>query len=199
VDVPHLRGRRLLLRPLARDDYEAWRDVRRASREWLERWEPRRPPGETAPSARDDFVAMLADRAAEHAAGTGYSFGIFADDGFAGAMNMRPIERGPFQSARLGYWIDERVAGRGYMPEAIVLVLRFAFGEAGIHRVEANVIPRNAPSRRVMEKLGFREEGLALRYLQIAGVWEDHVRYAMTAEDWASQGAALEHTWLEEE
>ena len=86
------------------------------------------------------------------------------------------MQRGPLQNAHVGYWIDEACAGRGYMPESVVVLARYAFDDLRLHRLQVNIIPRNRNSRRVMEKLGLREEGIAIRYLEINGVWEDHVR-----------------------
>ena len=100
--------------------------------------------------------------------------------------------RGPFQSCFIGYWIDERYAGSGYMPDAVALVLRYGFEELGLHRMEAAIVPRNAKSRRVAAKLGLRDEGTAARFLQIQGVWEDHVRYAITREEWDERRAEFE-------
>ena len=106
------------------------------------------------------------------------------------------MQRGPFQSAYLGYWIDEEQAGRGYTPEGVVMVLRFAFEELTLHRVQISIVPRNDSSLRVVEKLGLRNEGTALRYLEINGVWEDHVRYAITSEEWTERRADLVEAWL---
>jgi ribosomal-protein-alanine N-acetyltransferase len=99
-------------------------------------------------------------------------------------MNVSSIQRGPFQNAYVGYWIDERMAGKGYTPEALVVAMRFAFEDLRLHRLQIAIIPRNRPSRRVVEKLGLRLEGIAERYLEINGVWEDHMRYAITTEEW---------------
>ena len=115
---------------------------------------------------------------------------------FAGEINLNSIQRGPFQNAYVGYWIDEAQAGNGYVPEAVVLVLRFAFEELGLHRVQIAIIPRNTASRRVVEKLELREEGVAERYLEINGVWEDHVRYAMTSEEWDVRRDELLTAWV---
>ena len=122
--------------------------------------------------------------------------GIFVDGAFAGEINLNSIHRGAFQSAYIGYWIDERVAGNGYMPESVVLVLRFGFEQLGLHRMQIAIIPRNANSRRVVDKLGLREEGVALRYLEINGEWEDHVRYAITSEEWETRRDELSAAWL---
>ncbi len=96
----------------------------------------------------------------------------------------------------MGYWIDEKRAGNGYVPEAVVVLARFAFEELRLHRLQISVIPRNDSSRRVMAKLGIREEGTALRYLEINGIWEDHVRYAITTEEWVERRQELEAVWL---
>ena len=180
-----LVGRRVSLRPLMPSDFEQWREVRTRSRDWLVRWEPKPIVGQ--PDAADDrrvFAARCGARDRERQLGTGYGFGIFVGPRFAGEINISSIQRGPFQNAYVGYWIDQAMAGHSYVPEAAVLVFRFAFEELALHRVQVAIIPRNQPSRRVAEKLGLRNEGTAFRYLEINGVWEDHVRYAITAEDW---------------
>jgi ribosomal-protein-alanine N-acetyltransferase len=121
---------------------------------------------------------------------------VFVNGVFAGEINLNSIQRGPFQNAYVGYWIDEALAGNGYIPEAFVVIARFAFEEIHLHRIQAAVVPRNAASRRVAEKLELRDEGTARRYLEINGVWEDHIRFAMTSEDWAERGDALVEKWI---
>ena len=106
------------------------------------------------------------------------------------------MQRGPYQNAYVGYWIDEAVAGNSYMPEAFVVLCRFAFDELGLHRLQASIIPRNGPSHRVAAKVGLRNEGTAARYLEINGVWEDHVRYAITSEDWEERREHYLRTWI---
>jgi ribosomal-protein-alanine N-acetyltransferase len=192
-----LVGRRLSLRPLTSGDFEQWREVRIRSREWLVRWEPRPIIGQ--PDAAEDrrvFAARCGARDRERQLGTGYGFGIFVSGRFAGEINISSIQRGPFQNAYVGYWIDQAMAGNSYVPEAAVLVFRFAFEELALHRVQVAIIPRNQPSRRVAEKLDLREEGVAFRYLEINGVWEDHVRYAITSEDWWQRREEYTATWL---
>ena len=125
--------------------------------------------------------------------GTGFGFGLFVDGRFSGEINLNTIQRGPFQNAYVGYWIDERCAGKSLMSEAVVVLAKYAFDELHLHRIQISIIPRNRNSRRVMEKLDIREEGTALRYLEINGVWEDHVRYAMTVEEWEERHEALLH------
>jgi ribosomal-protein-alanine N-acetyltransferase len=135
-------------------------------------------------------------RERERQLGTGYSFGIFVNERFAGEVNISSVVRGAFQSAYVGYWIDQAEAGKGYVPEACVLLFRFAFEEIGLHRLQVSIIPRNAPSRRVAQKLWLRGEGVALRYLEINGRWEDHVRYALTAEEWLERRDRYLTQWL---
>jgi [ribosomal protein S5]-alanine N-acetyltransferase len=192
-----LVGRRVLLRPLAVSDFDAWREVRRRSRDWLVKWEPKPIPGQ--PDAADDrrvFAARCGARDRERQLGSGYGFGIFVGERFAGEINVSSIQRGPFQNAYIGYWIDEAMAGHSYVPEAAVLVFRFAFEELALHRLQIAIIPRNRPSHRVAEKLGVRNEGIALRYLEINGTWEDHVRYAVTVEEWAERRDQYIRDWL---
>ncbi len=88
------------------------------------------------------------------------------------------------------------MAGAGLIPEAVVVVLQFAFETLRLHRIEVAIIPRNMASRRVVEKLGLRNEGVAIGFLEINGEWEDHVRYAMTSEEWTVRGPELRATWL---
>ena len=192
-----LLGRRVLLRPLTRDDFGAWREVRRRNRVRLKQWEPQAVPGR--PDTAKDFRAF-ADRCAarrrERQQGAGHGFGVFVDGCFRGEMNLSSIHRGPFQSCYVGYWIDEAVAGNGYTPEAFVVVARFAFEELRLHRLQVAVVPRNAASLRVVEKLRLRYEGLAERYLEINGVWEDHHRFAMTEEEWTARADELVSAWI---
>jgi ribosomal-protein-alanine N-acetyltransferase len=192
-----LRGRRVTLRPLVIGDFAAWQDVRRRSHDWLTKWEPRRPPGTPdVTDSRSAFAARCRARDRERQLGTGYGFGIFDGDRFCGEININGVQRGPFQSAYVGYWIDEAAAGQGLVPEAVVVLCRHAFEELGLHRLQIAIIPRNRASRRVVEKLDLRDEGTAVRYLEINGVWEDHVRYAITAEEWRDRRMDLLTEWV---
>ena len=193
-----LEGRRVALRPLAAEDFEAWREVRRRCADWLLKWEPARIDGYPDPvEDRRAFVARCGARERERQLGSGYGFGVFVGERFAGEMNLSGIQRGPFQNGFLGYWIDEALAGHSYTPEAAAVLIRFAFEEIGLHRIQVSIIPRNAPSRRVAAKLLLREEGIAERFLEINGVWEDHVCYAVTIEEWeAERRAAYERDWF---
>jgi [ribosomal protein S5]-alanine N-acetyltransferase len=193
-----LHGRRVMLRPLTANDFEEWQEVRRRSRDWLTKWEPRPIPGQ--PDVAEDrrmFAARCGARDRERQVGVGYGFGIFVDDRFAGEINLSGIQRGAFQTGHIGYWIDEAQAGKGYVPEANVVLFRFAFEELALHRLQINIIPRNEASRRVVAKLDLRDEGTALRYLEINGVWEDHVRYAITVEEWHDRRADYLRHWID--
>jgi [ribosomal protein S5]-alanine N-acetyltransferase len=193
-----LVARRILLRPLTVSDFRAWRDIRRRNTGWLTPWEPARTPGmPDVVESRDAFAMRCSARERERQLGTAFGFGIFAGGQLAGEINLSSVQRGPFQSAYAGYWIDEAHAGHGYTAEALVLLMQFAFEQLHLHRVQISIIPRNHRSRRVVEKLKIRDEGIALRYLEINGVWEDHIRYAMTSEEWEERRHELRREWLE--
>ena len=192
-----LVGHRVRLRTLSDGDYEDWIAVRTRCRDWLVPWEPRPAGAPTTPEDRASFSARCAARERERQIGSGYGFGIFLDGRLVGEITLSSIQRGPFQNATVGYWVDRDMAGQGIAPEATVVVLRFAFEELGLHRVEIAIVPRNGPSRRVVEKLELREESVALRFLEIDGRWEDHVRYAITSEEWAERREGLMMRWLQ--
>jgi len=193
-----LWGARVVLRPLVADDFPAWSDVRRRSRTWLEPWEPLIEPGVRDPALdRSAFRARCSSWERQRQLDAAYGFGIFLDDGtLVGEVSLGSVQRGPFQSAYVGYWVDHEHAGNELVPEAVAVILRYAFEELALHRVEAAIVPRNAASIRVAEKLGMREEGVAERFLQIAGVWEDHIRYAITSEEWQRRGAEIGDRFL---
>ena len=177
-----LAGPRVMLRPLEVGDFEAWREIRLRSRDWLETWEPLPELGSPDPVAdRDAFRARCGAWERQRQFDSAYGFGLLLRDGtLLGEVSLGSVLRGPFQSSFIGYWIDEKHAGNGYVPEGVALVIRYGFDTLGLHRMEAAIVPRNEKSRRVAEKLGMRDEGTARQFLQIRGVWEDHVRYAIT-------------------
>jgi ribosomal-protein-alanine N-acetyltransferase len=192
-----LIGRRVLLRPLVVEDFPAWSEVRNRNADWLLKWEPMRTVGAPDPvQSRDAFAVRCGARQRERQLGTGYGYGIFVDGHFGGEINLSIVQRGPSQSSYVGYWIDEKQAGQGYMPESLVLVMQTAFEDLHLHRVQISIIPRNTASRRVVEKLDIRDEGVAQRYLEINGVWEDHIRYAMTVEEWEERRDDLMAAWI---
>jgi len=195
--VTTLFGRRVLLRPLLPTDFPAWREVRRRNSEWLTKWEPTRPVG--APDVIEDreaFSIRCNARQRERQLGSAYGFGIFVDGEFAGEINLSSVQRGPFQSGSIGYWIDEAKAGKGYTPEALVVLAQYCFDELRLHRVEIAIVPRNDASLRVVQKLELRDEGLSKGFLEIDGNWEDHIRFGLTFEDWVERGPDLCAAWL---
>jgi len=192
-----LYGRRVVLRPLVPEDFAAWSEVRLRNGDWLTQWEPRRLQFQPDPETdRDVFTARCGARERERQSGTQYSFGVFTDGRFAGEVNLNNVTRGALQSATIGYWIDRDRAGQGLIPEAVVASMRFAFEDLHLHRIEICIIPRNSASRRVVQKIGLRDEGTALRFLEINGTWEDHVRYGFTVEEWDARRGELVSTWL---
>ena len=195
--TPRLYGRRIMMRPLLPADFDAWSEVRRRNHDWLTVWEPSRSALAPDPSTeRDAFVARCGLRERERLAGNAYSFGVFIDNSFAGEVNLNGIVRGAMQSGTVGYWIDRARAGRSYIAEGVAVVARFAFDDLDLHRLEICIVPRNSNSRRVMEKLGLREEGVAERFLEINGTWEDHVRYGFTVEEWILRRDELMAAWI---
>jgi ribosomal-protein-alanine N-acetyltransferase len=186
----------VLLRPYRRGDARTWSAVRRANERWLAPWEPT-PYGSwhdlNSPAA---FRAVHADlrRAARRGTAMPFAVCLLSEDGserLVGQLTLGNIVRRAFCSGYAGYWIDAAVAGRGIMPTALALAVDHAFTAGGVHRIEVNIRPENTASRRVVEKLGFREEAYHPRYLHIDGAWRDHIGYALTTEDVAADGGLL--------
>jgi len=174
-----LRGDKVLIRPLAEEEAPAALAFMLENRAFLAQWEPERNESWfTLEAQRFDIETALVDGNADRR----YSFGIFSDGELVGRIALNQIYRGIFQNSYLGYSIGERWNGRGFATEAVELAVRFAFEEAGLHRVQAAVMPRNTASIRVLEKNGFREEGFAVNYLRINGAWEDHRIFARTSD-----------------
>ena len=176
----------LSLRPLLRSDAKTWSATRIGNEAWLKPWEA--TPGLVQPKWRDCsteavFHAMRRRLAREARHGKSIPFAIAWDGRLIGQLTFGSIVRGAFESCYAGYWIDRAFAGRGAMPTALAMGVDHCFGPVGLHRVEVNVRPENEPSRRVVEKLGFREEGLQRNYLAIGGAYRDHIGYALTSED----------------
>ncbi|MDN2566826.1 GNAT family N-acetyltransferase [Aquibium sp. A9E412] len=185
-DQPALRGQNVFLRAPAAEDYEEWAALRRQSRGFLEPWEPRWARDELDRSA---WRLRLRRYREELDRGSGYAFLIFetAQGRLVGGISLGNIRRGVAQSAQIGYWMGEPYAGKGLMLEALRLVVRFAFQTLRLHRVEAACIPRNTRSVRLLEKAGFRREGLLRSYLRINDTWQDHCLYALIAGEEAGQ------------
>jgi len=183
--TPVLEGARVILRPPRSRDYEAWRYLRRESREFLKPFEPR---WTEADLSRQAFGARLWRGRQEAINGTDYAFLIFEKtrrgELLVGGLTISNVRRRAAQFGTLGYWMGRQYAGRGLMTEAVGVLLPFFFDTLGLHRLQAAFLPHNAASRRVLEKNGFREEGYAENYLQIDGKWADHVLFALTRERW---------------
>ena len=184
-----LVGGRVGVRPLRLRDAEAWSELRVRNEAWLTPWEGRSPelhrtgPAWTERHSPGAFVAMHRAMRKESRVGRSLPFGVTWDGRLCGQVTVANVVRGAFESATMGYWVDGDLAGRGITPTAVALVADHCFSEVGLHRLEINVRPENAASRRVAVKLGFREEGLMKDYLFIDGAWRDHVGYALTAPE----------------
>ncbi|GAA3889514.1 GNAT family N-acetyltransferase [Streptomyces sedi] len=189
------------LRPIRLRDHRAWREVNQRNRDWLRPWEATIPPpphGHLAPR-RPTFRQMVRHLRAEAQSGRMLPFVVTYQGQLAGQLTVAGITWGSMCSAHIGYWVDRSVAGRGVMPAAVALAVDHCFHSLGLHRVEVCIRPENGPSRRVVEKLGFREEGVRPRFLHIDGGWRDHLVFALTAEEvpqglvrrWRQRNSAL--------
>ncbi len=176
---------RLVLRAPRTTDVPELRRALRANAEHLRPWSAVSAPGEDPASLTAVSRAVLRHRR-EWKRGQAFVFLIApreAEGRIVGRIALGGVQRGAFQNAYLGYWIDGEQQGKGLMPEAVRAATLFAFRSARLHRVQAAVMPRNPRSLRVLEKAGYRREGIAKAYLCIAGSWEDHVIFARTAEE----------------
>ena len=179
---PQVETERMLLRLPLHSDFRDWASLRAESRDFLTPWEPSWSPEHLS---RKAFANRVYWAARAEAAGTALPF-LLIDRVSArvlGAITLDNIRRGPAQAGTLGYWVGARYARQGYMREAIAAVVDYAFGPMDLSRIEAACLPENAPSRGVLEKSGFKYEGVAQSYLQINGRWRNHVLYANLRPD----------------
>ncbi|WP_374546779.1 GNAT family N-acetyltransferase [Rhodoblastus sp.] len=177
-----LDGEGIYLRPAVMGDFEPWRLLRQSSRAFLTPWEPTWPLDDlTKPSFQRRVLRQDRERAEDES----YSYLIFRtkDDALLGGITLGNVRRGVAQCGTLGYWMGEKYAGQGFMAKAVRAVLRHAFLEMSLHRVEAACAPDNERSRRLLERLGFQREGFARAYLMIDGAWQDHLLFAMLERD----------------
>lgn len=181
-----LQGRGVWLRPPQISDYVQWAELRALSRAHLTPWEPAWP--------RDDLTKSAYRRRLKHyhreaREDLGYAFLLFQSetDKLIGGVTLSNVRRGVTQSAMLGYWVGLPFAGQGRMSAAVRALLSHAFETLRLHRIEAAVQPSNAASVGVLRRVGFTEEGRLRRYLKINGVWQDHLMFAMLAEDWMTR------------
>lgn len=177
-----IRGDGLSLRQASGHDYPAWASLREASRDFLTPWEPIWPADDLTRSA---FRRRVRRYDEEIAADEAYPLLIFreGDGRLIGGLTLGNIRRGVAQSATLGYWMGAPFAGHGYMTRAVAAACLFGFETLRLHRIEAACLPSNTPSRRLLERNGFRQEGLARAYLKINGAWEDHLLFALLESD----------------
>ena len=175
---------RVRVRPLRRSDAKAWVALRARNADRLRHWEAV-PPGGQLPArlGRAAFLSFLHAMRVEQRAGRALSLAIEYDRRLVGQVTVTAIQRGAALIATIGYWVDEAVAGQGITPTAVALVVDHCFLGLGLHRVEVDVQPTNAASRRVVEKLGFRCEGVRRGLLHVDGQWRDHELWAMTIEE----------------
>jgi ribosomal-protein-alanine N-acetyltransferase len=179
---PVIKGDGVYLRYPRMADYVQWSKLRHDSRAFLAPWEPSWATDELT---RGAFRRRLKRYAKETRHDTAYAFFVFRsdDNSLLGGCTLSNVRRGVTQCCALGYWVGERFARQGYMNKAVRALVPFIFRTLGLHRIEAACLPANEPSQHLLVKAGFRKEGVAKRYLQINGDWQDHVLFALLAEE----------------
>ena len=177
-----ISGNGVYLRHPVMSDYAEWASLRDLSKDFLTPWEPVWPIDDLT---RPAFRRRLRRYARELRDDTSYPFFLFdsGTDKLIGSSIISNVRRGVAQSCSLGYWVGEIYSGKGYMTEAARAILPFVFDRAGLHRIEAACLQTNEPSRRLLKRVGFTEEGVARKYLRINGDWQDHLLFAMLASD----------------
>ena len=180
---PRLLDEAVALRPVRVRDARTWREIRVRNASWLRPWEPTNPETPLYRSSLSPYVSMVRAMRREARLGQALPWVVTYGEEFAGQLTVGSIVWGSARSGQVGYWIDEKFAGRGIIPTALALAVDHSFRVVGLHRLEASIRPENNASRRVVEKLGFRDEGLRRRQLHIDGAWRDHLCYALTVEE----------------
>lgn len=181
-----LVGPRLVLRPPQPSDIAELRTLVRENAEHLRPWSPASTRGLRPPTITE-LSRSIARYGQEWKDDLAYVFVIALREppsAIVGRIALTSVVRGPFQNAHVGYWTAASFQNRGIATEATGLIIDFGFGRLDLHRLEAAVMPNNVASRRILAKHAFREEGLAKRYLSIAGNWEDHILFGLTREEW---------------
>jgi len=177
--IPTLSDGPVTIRPIRLRDARALERELLDNRAWLRKWEATNPYGAMA----FDVKASIRSLQASARSGQGLPFVIEYEGELAGQLNVSGISYGSLSSATIGYWVSERFAGRNATPTAVALASDYCFFQIGLHRVEICIRPENAPSLRVVEKLGYRYEGLRRRYIHINGDWRDHFCFALVSEE----------------
>jgi ribosomal-protein-alanine N-acetyltransferase len=173
-----IEGEGVRLRPPRASDYAEWREVRAASRGFLQPWEPTWPADDLSRAA---FRRRLLAYARDREAGVAYPFFVFraSDDALCGGITLSNVRRGVAQMGSIGYWCGKDFTRQGLTLGAVRALSEFSFRSLALHRLEAACIPENAPSRALLAKAGFVEEGFARAYLKINGAWRDHVLFGL--------------------
>jgi ribosomal-protein-alanine N-acetyltransferase len=179
IAIPTLREGAVTLRPIRLRDSRLLEDQLLENRSWLRKWEATNP---YAPMSFDTR-ASIRNLLAHSRDGNGLPFIVEHDGELAGQLNVSSITWGSLSSATIGYWVGERFAGKSITPVAVALATDYCFYQLGLHRMEICIRPENAASLRVVEKLGFRYEGLRRRYIHINGDWRDHFCFGLVAEE----------------
>lgn len=187
--TPVLFSERLELRLPRKSDYTPWLTTRREGVSFLQKWEPIRGRDYERKNAFYSRISW-AHRAARQKSAFPFMIIRRADDRLLGAITLDNLRYGPAKTGTVGYWIGPDFARQGFMSEAVQQVVDFAFGPLDISRIEAACLPENKASRGVLEKVGFKYEGVAQSYLQIAGRWRTHVLYAQLRADRRGQADA---------
>jgi ribosomal-protein-alanine N-acetyltransferase len=177
--IPTLRDGDISIRPIRLRDARALERELLDNRTWLRKWEATNPVGPMSFDVRSSIRHLQSNARA----GLGLPFIIEYQGELAGQLNVSSISYGSVSMATIGYWVSERFAGKGLTPTAVALASDHCFFTVGLHRIEICIRPENDPSLRVVEKLGFRYEGLRRRYIHINGDWRDHFCFALTVEE----------------
>jgi len=179
---PVIRGGEVYMRYPRMADYLGWSRLRGESRAFLTPWEPSWAGDELTKGA---FRRRIKRYQKETRQDSAYAFFVFRteDNTMMGGCTLSNVRRGVTQCCALGYWIGERFARQGYMYDAVRALVPFIFTTLGLHRIEAACLPTNEPSKCLLVKTGFRQEGIAKRYLQINGEWQDHVLFALLEDE----------------
>lgn len=175
-------GDGVVLRTPQMSDYTAWAELRTKSRDFLTPWEPRWSSSELT---RASFRRRIRHYHRDVREDVAYPFFVHStpENRLMGGLTLSNVRRGVSQACTLGYWVGLPYARRGHMSASLRAVVPFVFEVLGLHRIEASCLPANAASIRLLEKLGFRREGLARRYLMINGQWQDHLLFALLEDD----------------
>ena len=190
IVIPTLSEGRVGLRPIRLRDARSLERSLLDNRGWLRQWEATSPYAPGSFDTRASIRSLLTNARAGH----GLPFVVEWEGQLAGQLNVSSIANGSLSSATIGYWVAQEFAGRNITPTAVALATDYCFYQLGLHRMEICIRPENTPSLRVVEKLGFRYEGLRRRYIHINGDWRDHFCFGLVSEE-LSQGVL--RRWLD--